>query len=506
MPERVARFYLRQILEGLSHCHQKGICHRDVRLDNILLDNAGLVKITDFGHSKMFTSGWDWHSSTLVGSIYNLSPEQIAGAVYSGEKIDIWSTGVAVFTLLVGRPPFHDADSVQLLENITLAAFTTPDFISEEAADLIRCMIRVSPEERLSLSQLLHHPWFYADVAQCPKMGVYRIAVDGFFKRRPDLAEMIMAGTIHEHNLHFHLADISNPTSSPEDLRGQDWSLKCLSPQMNMKFAVSLFSSPPDLRMQAQLDSNSRNGLPSTMSYSELPSPRASCQNAVQQDVYRMFDDDPDAASPLPPDSKLGLSSPLRNRKRSKSLDYVRDDSDTWLTDDNFKSNSTLAVDAFPCRKNLPRKEIPEATRVFDSDLQIAAAAAAAAKSTSLHRSVTMEGVPSGVLRHRAVAASQSISKTLAQHPSKAYSLSVPADEPVRVSPETPPVSADFVPFIEVRLQRGECGLFLRICHKLKTICETKLVEAAESQRQRSMGRKTASASISAFRKTSTAQ
>lgn len=516
MPERTARFYVRQILEALAFCHGLGICHRDVRLDNILLDNSGMVKVTDFGHSKMFSAGWDLHSSTLVGSLYTLSPEQVAGQLYSGEKIDVWSTGVAIYCLLVGRPPFNDVDSVKLLENISTGSFVTPDFLSDEASDLVRCMIRASPEERLPLSQLLQHPWFYVDNDEVPQMDVYKIAVDPFFVRRPDLAELIMAGTIHEHNLHFHLADKLNPTSSPEDLRGQDWSLKCMCLQMDIKFSVSLFSKPPC--EASNLKDGSLGRMPNVASFSVLEDACASeASNPVWShgDLHSMFDDDVALEMAMGPEdsAKAGGVSQGGMRpevKRSASLHRIpRVDwpaCDTSLGYDEYGAVDGN-IDTFPHRRVLPRKAVPEATRLFDSDSRIAAAAASAvlsgektaAKQLYLHRSVTTEGVSvSGEIRRRTLVEGESIT-SLAQNASNP-SVSPSVTGPSRRSSSRDP--NEFVPFIEVRLQCGESGLFLRICHKLKTICETKLAAAAESQRKRSQGRKTAAASIVAFRQT----
>lgn len=253
MPEETARFFVRQVFDALAFCHGQGICHRDVRLDNLMLDNSGNVKITDFGHSGMYTPGWDLFSTALVGSVYNLSPEQILGQLYSGEKIDIWSAGVAVYCLLVGRPPFFEPEVNALLESITACRFEVPDFVSANAGDLIRCMVRASPDERISMQQMLHHPWFYDGPEYGPSMNVVVFPVDLFFRKRPDIAEMILAITIYQHSLHFHLADTQNPMSSPEDQRGQDWTLKCLCPKNDIKFTVSLFTqSPHDVAKKKQ--------------------------------------------------------------------------------------------------------------------------------------------------------------------------------------------------------------------------------------------------------------
>lgn len=267
MPEETARFFMRQVFEALAFCHRNGICHRDVRLDNLLLDNAGNVKITDFGHSGIYIPGWDLFSTSLVGSVYNLSPEQITGQLYSGEKIDIWSAGVAVYCLLVGRPPFFEPDVTPLLESITKCDFETPDFLSLKANDLIHCMIRAVPEERITIQQMLHHPWFYDGPEYGPSMDVVVIPVDVLFTKRPDIAEMIMAITIYQHNLHFHLADTHNPKSSPEDQRGQEWTLKCLCPKNDIKFTVSLFIKEPE---SLKTKKKKPNQLPQRASFSGL--------------------------------------------------------------------------------------------------------------------------------------------------------------------------------------------------------------------------------------------
>ena len=246
MPEETARFFMRQVFEALAFCHRNYICHRDVRLDNLLLDNIGNVKLTDFGHSGIYSPGWDLFSTSLVGSLYNLSPEQVAGQCYSGEKIDVWSAGVAVYCLLIGRPPFFEAEVQTLLNKIRDCDFEIPDFLSPQAADLIRCMIRAAPAERITIEQMLHHPWFYNGPEYGPCMNVVVIPVDMVFTKRPGVAGITMAITIYQHNLHFHLADSSNRNSAPEDQRGQEWTLKCLDPRNDIKFSVSLFTKEPD--------------------------------------------------------------------------------------------------------------------------------------------------------------------------------------------------------------------------------------------------------------------
>jgi serine/threonine protein kinase/Ca2+-binding EF-hand superfamily protein len=505
MPEAIARLYIRQMFEALAFCHGIGICHRDFRLENVLLNNDGVVKITDFGHSKMFVpgSGWDIHSTMLVGSVYNLSPEQVEGKLYSGEKIDIWSTGICLYCLLVGHPPFYDQDTVTLLANVSTGTFLIPSHVSSEASDLIRCMIRVPPDERVPLCELLQHPWFYSGDTCRPDMDIYSIPVDDYFKKRPDLAQMIMAGTIHEHNLHFHLADALNPKSSPDDLRGQEWSLKCLCPQMDIKFSISLFTKPPTVRTNPRVLQSTPSRADGALqaeqvaAFPALPSP-----SMVVPEPYAFREDDFDSDGDSIDDSvnseratsdvageysysAIGSESwpPHFNAEpvRSKSLGGCSTDDSLSsilrrgngeidaVTDDcpfigaahgdtagdptdvfGMRSASRLCdkskqFDAFPYQRVIPRKKMPEATRLFNSDRRIAAAAAAA-RACKIPRSYTIDSVvacaSSGVRarngkgsgldssrlpsRVGAIRASASITKSLAHRPSRGHTSQSP--------------------------------------------------------------------------------
>uniref|UniRef100_A0A7S1TIC5 Calmodulin n=1 Tax=Compsopogon caeruleus TaxID=31354 RepID=A0A7S1TIC5_9RHOD len=243
MPERVAREFVQQLFDALAYCHEHGVCHRDVRLENILLDNNGKLKLTDFGHSGIFAPDWDVFQTSLVGSVYNLSPEQIFGQCYSGEKLDVWSAGIVLYTLLVGHPPFYEEDTQALLGSITNGAYEIPSFVSESAQDLIETMIRVRKEDRPSMRELLKHRWFSCGPKSQVVMNVVNIPVDPFFKKRPDLAEMIFAGTLHEFKVHFHLRDPDDEAG--ETVFGEEWRLFCSSPNINIKFCISLFSRSP---------------------------------------------------------------------------------------------------------------------------------------------------------------------------------------------------------------------------------------------------------------------
>lgn len=75
--EELARFFFSQVVSAVDFCHTRGVVHRDLKLDNVLLDNQGNVKVTDFGHAGIFQKGWDIFQTQLVGGLSHIAPEQV---------------------------------------------------------------------------------------------------------------------------------------------------------------------------------------------------------------------------------------------------------------------------------------------------------------------------------------------------------------------------------------------------------------------------------------------
>ena len=114
--------------------------------------------MSDFGHAGIYQQGWDLFS-TAVGSLYHLSPEQINGECYSGEKTDTWAMGVALYRMVVGKPPFCSSDINQLLEDIRAVNYEVPEGLSEEVKDLLATILKLNPDDRPDLNVVLNHPW-----------------------------------------------------------------------------------------------------------------------------------------------------------------------------------------------------------------------------------------------------------------------------------------------------------------------------------------------------------
>lgn len=168
--ELEARNVVKTILRTLAFLHSKGIVHRDLKPENLLLcseDDDLSIKIADFGFAKKtheLAGGIEENQSldTQCGTPGYVAPEILSQKPY-GPPVDVWSMGVCVYILLGGYPPFYHEKQNELFKLIKKAKFQFHEkywkHISKEAQDFISSMLVVSPDERLTCEQLLHHDW-----------------------------------------------------------------------------------------------------------------------------------------------------------------------------------------------------------------------------------------------------------------------------------------------------------------------------------------------------------
>lgn len=157
LTEVSAKLIFKQIIEGLGYIHSKSILHRDIKLDNILLDGKGKVKIADFGVSKSVRKGEVMREQ--CGTPAYIAPEIIRDKGYTGFKADIWSAGVVLFAMLYGTVPFKANNMQDLHQLIMKAKYNLKDEISEEAKHLITSLLDPDPVTRLTIQEVLAHPW-----------------------------------------------------------------------------------------------------------------------------------------------------------------------------------------------------------------------------------------------------------------------------------------------------------------------------------------------------------
>lgn len=157
LKESQARKFCRGIASALDYCHSNNIVHRDLKIENIMINNAGEIKIIDFGLSNMYSH--DHLLKTYCGSLYFAAPELLSAHPYRGPEVDIWSFGVVLFVLVCGRVPFDDKSVSNLHEKIKKGHIDYPDHLSFECVDLLKKMLVVDVSRRASIHEVISHKW-----------------------------------------------------------------------------------------------------------------------------------------------------------------------------------------------------------------------------------------------------------------------------------------------------------------------------------------------------------
>eukprot|EP00127_Corallochytrium_limacisporum_P000022 Clim_evm1s2 gene=Clim_evmTU1s2 len=185
LSENEARKYFRDVCSAVAYLHSRNIVHRDLKLENLLLDNEGHIKLIDFGLSNFMSK--PERMNTLCGSPMYMSPEMYIGGQYDGPEQDIWSLGVILYVLVVGRFPFDSPESIMM------GRYQVPEGISVACEDLMEGMLRTDVTERSTMQEILMHSWVNKglDPIQTPNAP----AKEGEIKVDPDVvAEMAAAG------------------------------------------------------------------------------------------------------------------------------------------------------------------------------------------------------------------------------------------------------------------------------------------------------------------------
>jgi serine/threonine protein kinase len=155
--EQTAKFIFRQIVEALRYIHSQNIIHRDIKLDNILIDLNNTVKICDFGVGRQVQLGDVMHDQ--CGTPAYIAPEILLNEGYDGFGVDVWSSGVVLYAMLSGTVPFKANNMPDLHSLIIGGTYNTIKDISPEAISLLSGILQTDPKLRLTTEQILNHEW-----------------------------------------------------------------------------------------------------------------------------------------------------------------------------------------------------------------------------------------------------------------------------------------------------------------------------------------------------------
>ncbi|XP_048210447.1 sperm motility kinase Z-like [Perognathus longimembris pacificus] len=157
--EDEARSLFRQVAGAMRYCHELGIAHRDLKLSNVLLDAQGRPKVCDFGLGARCLEGHKLRSA--CGTLPFCAPEILMPGPksYDGPKADVWSLGVLLYHLVVGRPPFRGVTQAQVEKAMLGGELGFPAHVSSDFRDLLGAMVAADPARRPSLGRVLEHPW-----------------------------------------------------------------------------------------------------------------------------------------------------------------------------------------------------------------------------------------------------------------------------------------------------------------------------------------------------------
>ena len=173
LPDHVAKFYFKSLCMGVAYMHTQGVAHRDIKPENLLLSGDNELKITDFGLSTVVQR----HplladprvGKTMCGSAFYAAPEvwsvDMSGP-YDPFRADIWSCGIVLYAMLVGKPPVRVARAVcPMFRALNSDRFPFPKHLSKDVITVLKACLTIDPNERITANMLLKSKWLKDDRA-----------------------------------------------------------------------------------------------------------------------------------------------------------------------------------------------------------------------------------------------------------------------------------------------------------------------------------------------------
>ncbi|KAK4522105.1 DNA-directed DNA polymerase [Mucor velutinosus] len=239
-----------QLISSVHYMHQKNIVHRDLKLENILLDRHGNLIVTDFGFANQFTPKTGDLMSTSCGSPVYAAPELVmTGRLYAGTGVDIWSCGIILYAMLCGYLPFDDdaknpnGENIGRLYRYIMAHRPKyPPYLSDHAKDIIGKMLIPDPSERCKIQDIMAHPWLENYKGQISK-SVQELEKEAQIKK-----QMLLTGIQSSTNLNI-LADGEHYDSNEDCCNNSDHDSCSTSSSVSSSYSyTNSYSNTKDAR------------------------------------------------------------------------------------------------------------------------------------------------------------------------------------------------------------------------------------------------------------------
>ena len=155
--EYEAKIIFQQILEAVSYLHDIGIIHRDLKMQNILINEKFDIKLIDFGFANFYNKKKKFN--VFCGTYSYMAPELVSRIPYDGKATDVWSIGVLLYIMLTGDFPFKGTNQMEMTNNIKNLNYSLPSFLNPEVCDLFKQIFVVDYKKRISIVDIMDCDW-----------------------------------------------------------------------------------------------------------------------------------------------------------------------------------------------------------------------------------------------------------------------------------------------------------------------------------------------------------
>jgi len=186
LPENEVRRLVRQLVGALAYLHQRAIAHRDIKLENVLLDEKCDVRLIDFGFAILSRG----KLRVPCGSPAYTAPEILLAHEYDGHQADVWSLGILIYVMLAGRFPFQGATRAELSRNVLRGTFTSPSGLSREPESLLRRVLVLDPNQRYTIEHVRVHPWMQRRASEAEIITEHSAAIKPEMEVRETMVRM----------------------------------------------------------------------------------------------------------------------------------------------------------------------------------------------------------------------------------------------------------------------------------------------------------------------------